>query len=440
MTRWLVGLALAAGLGLAAHGWQSVAAVPFQVGLMLFALGAAGLSALVARRGATLGVWLLNTAACLLVGIVGVDRLWFGRERDPADALASYSFIEAGGRPEVFLRWHARALEEQKRQRGNTMPDPSGVNPHVLKPGTGRSFDSTWWINQLGFRGPEIEIAKGEHFRIVALGESTTFGDTLRAGDRTWPELLEARIANELVCEKPIQVINAGVPGWTLANQLARLERDVYPLAPDVIVSYHGYNGFPYLLSEIPAVQVGAVPEAPPRPSAFLAQVESAARVWWFKRRYEAARRLDSKALEMDVQLSRYAELYRQLVAETRARKIDLVLCSFAMAVTPESPDEVIRFYEPVFPDLRAGILANRLHTQLVTQLAERNGLPLIDTAPGLNGAWQDAYADPIHFTQIGRERLAAHVFLGLRPLLTEPPASCRPKPGAVGASRAASG
>jgi lysophospholipase L1-like esterase len=421
-----VGLALAAGVGLALHGWRSVAGLPFHAGLLLCALGLAGLSWLAARRGALALVWLLNTSVCLLVGCVLVDRIWFARERGADEVIASHSFSDAAGRPEAFLRWHAQSLAEQKRQRNNTMSDPSGVNPHVLKPGRGQSFASTWWVNRLGFRGPEIEVAKREHFRIVALGESTTFGETRAAQDRTWPELLEARIADELVCEKPIQVINAGVPGWTLANQLARLPRNVYPLAPDVIVSYHGYNGFPYLLSEIPAVPVGPVPEAPPRPSALLAQIESAARVWWFKRRYDAARALDARALEMDVQLSRYAELYRQLVSQARARGSALVLCSFSMAVTSESPDAVIRFYEPVFPDLRAGILANRLHTLLVTQIAEQNGLPLIDTSPGLNGAWQDAYVDPIHFTQVGRERLAAHVFAGLRPLLERSSARCR--------------
>jgi hypothetical protein len=108
------------------------------------------------------------------------------------------------------------------------------------------------------------------------------------------------------------------------------------------------------------------------------------------------------------------------------------------MAVTADSPDAVIRFYEPVFPDLRAGILANRLHTLLVTQIGEKFGVPVIDTSPGLNGAWQDAYADPIHFTQIGRERLAANILAGLRPLLAAAPAGCRPKPPAVGASPAA--
>jgi hypothetical protein len=347
-----VGLALAAGLGLAAEGWLAVAARPFQAGLLLFATGTAGLSAIAARRGAGASVFLLNTWVCLLVGVVLLDRVWFARERADSDGLASYSFLAAGGEPGCSCAG-TRALEEQKRSRGNTKPDPRGVNPHVLTPGTGSLFESTWWINSLGFRGPEIQVEKGDHYRIIALGESTTFGDTLAADDQPWPEILEQRIAREFECEKPVQVVNAGVPGWTLANQLSRLSADIFPLAPDLILSYHGYNGFWYLLSEIPAVRVGTLPEAPARPSRLLAQVESAVRVWWFKRRYDAARKIDSRVLQMDVHMTRYAELYRQLVFETRARGIDLALCSFDMAVTPESPDRVVRFYEPVFPDAR---------------------------------------------------------------------------------------
>lgn len=127
--RWLAPLALAAGFGLAIHGWRAVATLPFHAGLVLLAVGTASLSWLRSRRGVGSGVALLNTLVCLLLGVVGVDHLWFGRERAPSDTLASYSFLEAGGRPEVFQRWHLRVLEEQKRSRGNTMPDPSGVNP-----------------------------------------------------------------------------------------------------------------------------------------------------------------------------------------------------------------------------------------------------------------------------------------------------------------------
>jgi len=281
-------------------------------------------------------------------------------------------------------------------------------------------------VNSLGFRGPEIPVEKGDRYRIVALGESTTFGATLLAEDRPWPEVLQERIASQLDCAKPVEVINAGIPGWTLANNLARLDADILPLQPDLILSYHGYNGFPYLLAQIPSARVGKVPEAPPRPSLLLARFESALRVWWFRRRYDAARSIDERVLETDVHLSRYAELYRKLVFEARASGLGLVLATFNMAVNTESADEVIRFYEPVFPDLRARILANRLHTLLVRQVGEKYGVPVIDTPEGLDGAYEDAYIDPIHFTQTGRDRFAAHVLAGLRTILSAAPSACR--------------
>ena len=300
------------------------------------------------------------------------------------------------------------------------------MNPHALRPGPGRFLESEWSVNALGFRGPEIAVEKGEHYRIVALGESTTFGSTLFEEDRPWPEVLEGRIARELDCVKPVQVINADIPGFTLANNLARLPAEIFPLEPDLIVSYHGYNGFPFLLAQIPSVRVGARPETPPRRSPLLGRVETALRIWWFKRRYDAARSIDERALETDVHLSRYAELYRKLISETRARGVGLVLATFSMAVNRESADGMIGFYEPIFPDLRARVLANWLHTGMIRQFGAHSEVLVIDTSPGLDGAYEDAYVDPIHFSQVGRERLAAHMLNGLRKWLADSPAECR--------------
>jgi lysophospholipase L1-like esterase len=425
--RWLVGLAI--GVALAIHGWRAVAPLSFHAGLLLCAGAFGGLSAFAARRRRSTAVFSLNTLACLFVGVVLVDRGILSRERVETDELASYSFVEAQGRPEVFVRWHKHELREQRLTKTNTIPDPRGVNPRVPKPdSTGTYSDSTWRINTLGFRGPEISREKGNHYRIVALGESTTFGATLRSEDRPWPEVLEERIASEFECEQPIQIVNAGKPGWTLANNLASLRSDIFPLDPDLIVSYHGYNGFSYLLSGIPSVNVGRLPTAPPRPSRLLARIESAARVAWFKRRYRAARAIGASVLELDVHLTRYADLYRKLLRAARTRGIDVAFCTFNMAVTPNSPDEVIRFYEPIFPDLRARILANRLHTLLVHQIAENHGALVIDTSPGLDGAYEDAFVDAIHFTQAGRDRLAGHILGGLRESLTAPSPGCQPR------------
>jgi hypothetical protein len=84
--------------------------------------------------------------------------------------------------------------------------------------------------NSLGLRDHEItsEPAPGT-LRIVALGDSQTFGNGLRLSD-TWPKQLERRLqqAYNTRCE----VINAGIPGtdtWQHEILLARLLKTTNP-------------------------------------------------------------------------------------------------------------------------------------------------------------------------------------------------------------------
>jgi hypothetical protein len=60
--------------------------------------------------------------------------------------------------------------------------------------------------------------------------------------------------------------------------------------------------------------------------------------------------------------------------------------------------------------------------------VAESHGALAIDTSSGLDGAYEDAYVDLIHFTQVGRDRLAARIFDGLRKTLSEGSSRCRPR------------
>jgi hypothetical protein len=55
-------------------------------------------------------------------------------------------------------------------------------------------------------------------------------------------------------------------------------------------------------------------------------------------------------------------------------------------------------------------------------------GATALDTSPGLDGAWQDAYIDLIHLTQTGRDRLAEKLFEAIAPRLRDDPRlRCRP-------------
>jgi lysophospholipase L1-like esterase len=95
--------------------------------------------------------------------------------------------------------------------------------------------------NSLGFRGPEFAPAKTPgRLRIVCMGESSTYGSGV-ADDETYPARLQAHLAR-LLAPREIEVINAGVLGYTSAENVLHALFDVVPLAPDLVVYYYTHN------------------------------------------------------------------------------------------------------------------------------------------------------------------------------------------------------
>ena len=74
-------------------------------------------------------------------------------------------------------------------------------------------------------------------YRIVCTGGSTTFD--VRAADdaRTWPARLGARLGAE-----DVDVVNAGLSGWTTVESLIALALRDIDLAPDLVIVYAGIN------------------------------------------------------------------------------------------------------------------------------------------------------------------------------------------------------
>jgi lysophospholipase L1-like esterase len=428
----LIGALLLAG-GCVAVGYRTDSSAFFYGGLLATA-AAAGPGAFALGRGRWPdGVRMagISAALCILL-FIGAELVFRAASGARAKSAGSrllgrvFSYDAARANPKGFVDFWDRHLEGM-RQAPWVMADPSGRNPYVLKPGArGRLHDSEVRINQLGFRGGEISLEKGDRFRIVALGESTTFGVTVEPGDRPWPEVLEDRIRRELACRAPVEVINAGVAGWTLANQLSRFETDIRPLAPDLILSYHGYNGFSWFFGNLPGLPFLPVPRVSPRPSRLLERAEKTLRLRALRERY--ARELDpAAALNTDVMATVYADEYQSLIRAARASGALLALASFNLAVNQTSPDEVVDFYAASFPDVRSAILANQLHTRLLRRLASPPGVRFLDTAPGVDGEYQGLFVDLIHFTQAGRDRLADRLLAGLREVLSsDPKLRCR--------------
>jgi lysophospholipase L1-like esterase len=418
-------LLLAFGVWAVARGAVEDASVLFYAGVTGIGIGApllihAGLS----RPPAALGI-LANTLASLAAGVMLLEGAWAVLRTSPApDVAPVLRFEEGRWDPEQLRAWQDRVLRDWFRMLNTLVRfDPTHVYPVVPIPNrTVTFFESEYRINRLGLRGEEVEIDKGSAYRVLAIGESTTFGATVAASDRPWPEVLEERIAETLDCDREIEVVNAGMGTWNLAHSLRRLEGELLRLEPDMVISYHGHNGFKFILKDLPPVVVPEPPVYPKRPSRLVARVEFALKLRKFRRWYRYKGQIDANLDRAALMKTEYADLYRAFINLARVAGFVPVIGTFNMAVNAETPEEVVEFFALTHPMVRPLQVANALHTPLVLALSEAEDVIGVDTSLGLDGVYQDQYIDLVHFTQSGRDRLAEHFLAGILPALRADP------------------
>src|SRR5258708_1369282 len=342
----------------------------------------------------------------------------------------AYTFRSANGNPEAFHAWWAYYVNEWSKLDGGKKateePDPKGILPFVLVPNsTTKFFDSTIHINNLGFRGADIDLDKKNRFRIFTLGESPTFGPTLRADEKPWPEVLQALINSKLTCDIPIEVINAGTEVYNIANNIERLRRDILPLKPDLVISYHGYNGLGVLFGGNPMSDANIQIQEPRRienkPSALLNEIVYRARLAIF--RSQKQKEPSPIYSEKQIMESEYAVNYRKLFRIAHDEGFRVVISTSSMAVSASTPREVKDFYGSLFTGIDETIIRNSAHNEMVRRLAAIETVPLIDTTSQLDGHWdEDLYLDLVHFTQAGNDRMAQTMFDGLTDMLRNDP------------------
>jgi hypothetical protein len=114
------------------------------------------------------------------------------------------------------------------------------VVPFELIPGfSGRErehegeFDVAVEINSLGYRQPEFAAKRSTPVRMVAVGDSFTFGDGVEA-DQAWPLAVQRGFAARSGLST--EVVNAGVPGRWMDEYYLEIAHRSLPLEPDVVL------------------------------------------------------------------------------------------------------------------------------------------------------------------------------------------------------------
>ncbi|MBI4575850.1 MAG: hypothetical protein HY722_06255 [Planctomycetes bacterium] len=111
--------------------------------------------------------------------------------------------------------------------------------PYTLIPGwRGVDHGVPVEVNEAGLRDEPWGAAPAEGLRVVALGDSQTFGVSVER-DRAFSEVLERALSGT---GRPARVYNLGVPGWNLADQAAFLRHHWDRLRPAAVVQLFIWN------------------------------------------------------------------------------------------------------------------------------------------------------------------------------------------------------
>ena len=164
------------------------------------------------------------------------DENWVARQRDSIDR-------PRGVRAEDVEWLHN--FEEARHVGYKLKPNLSvaAVNPFndiEVRKGIAFRFES----NGQGFRTKELGPRTPGTARIVALGDSSTFGWGVHH-THTYPRLLEGRLSHP---PAPVEVLNLGIPGYTSRHGRAVFDHYARALEPDLLVISFGGNDAHYAL------------------------------------------------------------------------------------------------------------------------------------------------------------------------------------------------
>lgn len=307
--------------------------------------------------------------------------------------------------------------------QGDSRYAPMEPDPHrgsALRPGAHFEHDGrVATINSLGMRGPEVGAKQPGVLRVLCVGGSSTYGLLIGDDESTWPAQLDRALRERGI---RAEVLNAGVPSWTLRASQTNLELRLYALRPDIIVVCHTFNDL----------------MAPASSYVHDSFAEDASELWrpWRSSALLRAvgRRLDRlspepKGSRLDPDLATAFERnLRRMVTRGRALGATVVLTTEPNCLRPTLEasraakvpgiEPWYSFYSTLeYAPLIEGV--GRFY-QATRELARELGAPFVDLEPVIPDD-PVFWGSPIHHSEAGERLIASHLAgeLARRGLLT---------------------
>ncbi|MEO6709189.1 MAG: SGNH/GDSL hydrolase family protein [Planctomycetota bacterium] len=278
-------------------------------------------------------------------------------------------------------------------------------------------------INELGFRGPLVEMPKpAGRLRLAFLGASTTFCAEATSEENTWPARVAAAAALQRA-EGSVDYVNAGVGGYLIEQVRQGLERRVAQLQPDVIFIYEATNDLTKDTRELAIAQ--DVYSGHSDEDSWLSRVSL---VWYLveknmllrSRKIGAVDKRGNVRFEVRELSRNYRARIESLCDAAKARSKLVVLMTFStQARREQDPARQFEACNTSFyymPYMTPELLLDGFddYNRVLREVAAEKGVLLLDVALAVPGDRRH-FNDSVHFTDAGCAAFADAVIRGLQ-------------------------
>jgi len=290
----------------------------------------------------------------------------------------------------------------------------------ALKPNQRRSFqDVTVSTNSDGLRSDEIGERGSSEFRILSVGESTTFGAGVENA-QTYSDVLQTYL-NRAFSDRDFRVINGGVSAYSSFQSLTYLRTAGLELKPNMVIFYHEFNDYlpTYLrASDNTVISMGLTDQErfESRSRRFQRMMLSYSATYRFVSYRIAFNKIQAVQKQTPEQAAAYGRSMAAAVVGDTTRSI-----AFPTRVSPQERAEnlaqllqICREHEIQLVIIHPSYRDSVSHTCILTRFCQQHDIPMLEAHDVLHppGSSPRRYFwDGMHPTADGHQQLAKHLY-----------------------------